>query len=146
MWRLLAAFTRRGATYFLFASRQRVAIIIENRDPFFAFFMSDLTARERLIQKILGLPGPAIAEVERVISRLGLDGVADEFARANDGETSAAPLVVGPRDWPHAPLHRLSDHAAWFERTATPAQVRTIYGFPSSKVKVPDEFDPVAPE
>jgi putative transposase len=36
--------------------------------------------------------------------------------------------------------------AAWFERTATPAQVRTIYGFPTGKVKVQDDFEPIPPE
>ena len=35
--------------------------------------------------------------------------------------------------------------AAWFERSATPAQVKTIYGFKIDRVKVLDEFD-VAPE
>lgn len=33
--------------------------------------------------------------------------------------------------------------AAWFERTATPAQVKTIYSFPTTKVRVIDDFDPV---
>jgi putative transposase len=33
--------------------------------------------------------------------------------------------------------------AAWFERTATRAQVRTIYSFKTGKVKVVDDFDPV---
>jgi putative transposase len=33
--------------------------------------------------------------------------------------------------------------AAWFERTATPAQVRTIYSFQTERVKVADEFEPV---
>jgi putative transposase len=33
--------------------------------------------------------------------------------------------------------------AAWFERTATPAQVRTIYNFKIDKVRVYDEFDVV---
>ena len=33
--------------------------------------------------------------------------------------------------------------AAWFERTATPAQVRTIYGFKTDQVNVLDDFDPV---
>ena len=30
--------------------------------------------------------------------------------------------------------------AAWFERTATPAQVKTIYGFPYDKINVPDDY------
>jgi putative transposase len=30
--------------------------------------------------------------------------------------------------------------AAWFERTATPAQVKTIYGIQIDQVRVPDEF------
>jgi putative transposase len=33
--------------------------------------------------------------------------------------------------------------AAWFERTATSAQVRTIYGFKTDQVNVHDDFDPV---
>ncbi len=33
--------------------------------------------------------------------------------------------------------------AAWFERTATPAQVKTIYGFKTDKVKVIDDYEPV---
>jgi REP-associated tyrosine transposase len=32
--------------------------------------------------------------------------------------------------------------AAWFERTASPAQVRTIYGFKIDQINVPDDFDP----
>jgi putative transposase len=32
--------------------------------------------------------------------------------------------------------------AAWFERTATPAQVRTVYSFKTDKVRVLDDFDP----
>jgi putative transposase len=32
--------------------------------------------------------------------------------------------------------------AAWFERSATPAQVRTIYSFKTDKVNVPDDFAP----
>ncbi|MDB6040553.1 MAG: hypothetical protein JWM99_4394 [Verrucomicrobiales bacterium] len=35
--------------------------------------------------------------------------------------------------------------AAWFERTASPAQVKTIYRFKTEQMQVPDEFDP-APE
>jgi len=30
--------------------------------------------------------------------------------------------------------------AAWFERTASPAQVKTIYGFKIDRVRVPDDF------
>jgi putative transposase len=35
--------------------------------------------------------------------------------------------------------------AAWFERTASPAQIKSIYQFNLDKVKAPDDFDP-APE
>lgn len=31
--------------------------------------------------------------------------------------------------------------AAWFERTARPAQVKTIYGFKLDKVRVYDEYE-----
>jgi putative transposase len=33
--------------------------------------------------------------------------------------------------------------AAWFERTATPAQIKTICSFKTNKVHVSDDFDPV---
>jgi putative transposase len=33
--------------------------------------------------------------------------------------------------------------AAWFERTATPAQVKTIYGFKIDKLRIQDDFEPV---
>jgi putative transposase len=33
--------------------------------------------------------------------------------------------------------------AAWFERTAPPAQVKTIYGFKIDRLRVEDEFEPV---
>ncbi len=32
--------------------------------------------------------------------------------------------------------------ARWFERTATPAQVKTIYGFKTDQMKVVDDFQP----
>ena len=31
--------------------------------------------------------------------------------------------------------------ARWFERTATPAQIKTIYRFKTDKLQVPDDFD-----
>jgi putative transposase len=31
--------------------------------------------------------------------------------------------------------------AGWFERVATPAQVKTIYGFPIERVKVYDDYE-----
>lgn len=33
--------------------------------------------------------------------------------------------------------------AAWFERTATPAQVKTIYSFKIDKLRLPDEYEPL---
>lgn len=33
--------------------------------------------------------------------------------------------------------------ACWFERTATPAQVRTIYSFKTDRLKVDDDFEPI---
>ncbi len=33
--------------------------------------------------------------------------------------------------------------AAWFERAATPAQVKTIYRFKTDRVKVDDDYEPV---
>ena len=33
--------------------------------------------------------------------------------------------------------------AAWFERTATRAQVATIYGFKIDRIKIVDDYDPL---
>jgi putative transposase len=33
--------------------------------------------------------------------------------------------------------------AAWLERTASPAQIKTIYRFNTDKLRLPDEFNPV---
>jgi hypothetical protein len=51
--------------------------------------------------------------------------------------------------WPHAPTHQLTTQgtypwcsAAWFERTASPAMVKSIYRFKTDKVHVFDEFEP----
>ncbi len=32
--------------------------------------------------------------------------------------------------------------AAWFGRTASPAQVRTIYSFKTDQIRIDDDFDP----
>ena len=34
--------------------------------------------------------------------------------------------------------------AAWFERTATRAQVKTIYAFKTDRVRIDDDYEPVA--
>jgi len=34
--------------------------------------------------------------------------------------------------------------AAWFERTASPAMVKSIYRFKTDRLQVPDAFEPVA--
>jgi hypothetical protein len=49
-----------------------------------------------------------------------------------------------------APLHAISSSprrcsARWFERTARPAQVKTIYSFKADLIKVPDGFE-VSPD
>ncbi len=33
--------------------------------------------------------------------------------------------------------------AAWFERSATPTQVKTIYSFKTDKLRMPDDYEPV---
>ena len=47
----------------------------------------------------------------------------------------------------HGLMKRASDYpwcsAAWFERTASRAQVKTIFGFRTDRVKVDDDYEPV---
>ncbi|HTU17115.1 MAG TPA: hypothetical protein VMG10_03570 [Gemmataceae bacterium] len=45
-------------------------------------------------------------------------------------------LVVQANEYPWC-------SAVWLERTATPAQVRTIYGFRTDRVKIDDDYQPV---
>ena len=42
-----------------------------------------------------------------------------------------------------APDEKARCSAAWFERTATPAQVKTIYGLKIDRVHVEDDFAPI---
>lgn len=78
--------------------------------------MSDLTLRERLIQNILRLPSSKLQDVEHFVSRLMANGDRDA---ASVAAQSVAPLCIGPRDWPHAPLHRLSDHGTYIVTAGT---------------------------
>jgi putative transposase len=62
--------------------------------------------RARLVEKILGLPETQFAELERFV-----DGLPPADART-------AP-VPASRDWPHAPLHRLSEQGTYIVTAAT---------------------------
>lgn len=61
------------------------------------------------------------------------------FARLNYVHRNAVKhgLVLTPDSYPWC-------SAGWFEREASPAQVRTIYSFPQERVKVMDEYQPSA--
>ena len=74
------------------------------------------------------------------------------FAGSESGSVAVALHIEAKEyrmdtQWPHAPVHRLGEAgtyfvtAGWFERTATPAQVKTIYGMKLDSVKVFDEYD-----
>ncbi len=60
------------------------------------------------------------------------------FARLNYVHQNAVKhgLVKEAKDYPWC-------SAAWFEATATPAQVKTIYRFKYDRVQVEDDYDPV---
>jgi len=80
--------------------RNTLAHVVSKRDQ----AMSD-ALRLRLIDQIMKLPNARLAEVERLLS-----------------ENSSAPvrnIEQPPRDWPHAPLHRLSDQGTYMVTAAT---------------------------
>jgi putative transposase len=91
------------------------------------------------------------ADTAREINRL--DGVSDRQVWFNFWETELTfeKSYLARLNYVHqnAVKHRLvamaSQYrwcsAAWFERTATSAQVKTIYGFKTDKVKVRDDYD-----
>ena len=87
--------------------------------------MSD-ELRERLVVRILRMPPNSLPDVDRLLTNL-------ENARALDAQHAASPSQINaaPRqsqsgnkfphskDWPHAPLHRLSDHGTYIVTAGT---------------------------
>ena len=69
--------------------------------------------RVELIEHICRIPAEALPEIQRFIASL-LSKVIDEKAGPN-GAQPTPPL----RDWPHAPLHRLSEHGTYFLTAGT---------------------------
>ena len=60
--------------------------------------------RIEFIRRLCEVPGESLPEIERFLDHLAPPG----------GKPKAAPakqtLVAPTRDWPHAPMHRLSEH------------------------------------
>lgn len=68
--------------------------------------MTDDSRRNRLLDRVRRLPPDHLASLEEFLARL---------------ESAAAKPVPGPtyHDWPHAPLHRLSEHGTYIVTAAT---------------------------
>src|SRR5882672_5796689 len=75
--------------------------------------MSD-ALRLRLIDQIIRLPDARLVEVERLLS-------------GNTGSPKAL-AELAPRDWPHAPLHRLSEQGTYMVTAATLEQEHYFRG------------------
>ncbi|MCI0380848.1 MAG: hypothetical protein L0215_24970 [Gemmataceae bacterium] len=75
--------------------------------------MEDL--RIRLIERLCRWPAGLLPEVESVLNRL------ERMAHAANNAITADPKVGLPaeKDWPHAPLHRLSDHGTYIVTAST---------------------------
>jgi hypothetical protein len=69
--------------------------------------------RLRLIQQLLTLPPGPLSEAERFFARLG-----PKVSAGNLPEERPAQLSV-QRDWPHAPLHRVSEQGTYIVTGST---------------------------
>ncbi|HEV3341570.1 MAG TPA: hypothetical protein VG125_14485, partial [Pirellulales bacterium] len=82
--------------------------------------MSDLTTRERLIQRLFTLPADDLPRIEQFFD--SLEPVTKEPAPIAQRPGSSPTLLNtprAPRDWPHAPLHRLGEHGTYLVTAGT---------------------------
>src|SRR5260370_20389614 len=81
---------------------------------------SDVNGRRlRLVAQILQLPEGGLADVERVVNALLASNPAE------DGEPTQRPAH---QDWPHAPVHRISEHGTYLVTTGTYQKVHYFGG------------------
>jgi len=70
--------------------------------------------RDRVIARIRLLPTDQLHSVERLLSHLECGDSSPLF-----GETESGNELPHSRDWPHAPMHRLSEHGAYIVTAGT---------------------------
>ncbi len=75
--------------------------------------MDDL--RVRLIERLCRLPDAHLADVETLLVRLEGNGAAPPKTAAG----SSAPTLAPHKHWPHAPVHRLSEHGTFIVTAST---------------------------
>ncbi len=83
--------------------------------------MSD-ERRLRLVERVRQLPADQLQYVERLLDGLKVDGTLPPADGARAKGQGAWPVGAKPaagKDWPHAPLHRLSDHGTYIVTGAT---------------------------
>lgn len=69
--------------------------------------------RMELIRRLCQVPGEALPEIERFLDQLALPGRTPKAAPAKQNPVAPA------RDWPHAPMHRLSEHGTYIVTAGT---------------------------
>jgi hypothetical protein len=72
--------------------------------------------RIQLIERLCRLPPACLAEVETLLNRLQGLAVA---ATDEQGQPAAQPANTAAKDWPHAPVHRLSEHGTYIVTAST---------------------------
>jgi putative transposase len=77
--------------------------------------MEDL--RIRLIERLCRLPTSELAEVEALLAKLERAETGNVGQDAGNGP--ARLLLTPQKDWPHAPLHRLSEHGTFIVTAST---------------------------
>jgi putative transposase len=66
--------------------------------------------RQRIIERLDALPMEALSDVDRYLVRWTAECNAE---RVREKESGAIPQTPHSKDWPHAPVHRLSDHGTF---------------------------------
>ena len=82
--------------------------------------------RVRLIERLCRLPERHLADVEAMLVHLERDSAIE--SRTNTVDTSSTPLVPAHKDWPHAPVHRLSEHGTYIVTASTHHQQHFFRG------------------
>ncbi len=73
--------------------------------------------RVRLIERLCHLPEKDLAEVESLFSRLEGDTLRPPLPQKNNSVSSLSLPVH--KDWPHAPIHRISEHGTFIVTAST---------------------------
>jgi len=110
-----------GTTRLLLAEIQATITLINQLSENLPVSADDANLlRLQLLDQLLHLPAAQLAEVERLLKSLDRSSPAPASKKA--------PIPVVERDWPHAPLHRLSKEGTYIVTAATADKAHSFKG------------------